>query len=79
MPKITEMFAFVAEDKELPGDEGVIGFRNHYGEWMPLVGADMDRVSSLKPLADQVSQATGIKYKILKFALVGEIKPEEIK
>lgn len=47
MPRIEEMYAFVAEDSG-PDDEGVVGMATKSG-WMPLVGADMARVESLKP------------------------------
>jgi len=77
MPKITEMFAFVAE--EVPGDEGVMGFKNHRGEWMPMVGADMERVSSLIPMADEIAKILNLKYRILKFELVGQINPDEVR
>ena len=48
MPRITEMFAFIAED-EGPGDEGVIAHNVPGRAWgtvvhLPLVGADMARV-----------------------------------
>ncbi|GAH83034.1 unnamed protein product, partial [marine sediment metagenome] len=49
MPRIEEMYAFVAEDTG-PDDEGVVGVNTGCG-WMPLVGADMARVESLKPIA----------------------------
>jgi len=70
MPKITEMFAFVAEEK--PDDEGIMGFMMN-SAWTPLIGADMDRIHSLKPIADEISKATGIPYKLLHFKLEGEI------
>lgn len=57
--KIEQMFAFVAYDEE---GEGVMGFKVSDG-WMPMVGADMDRVKSLLPVA----VAMGVDFKILKF------------
>jgi len=57
--KIEQMFAFVSCDDE---GEGVIGFKGSDG-WMPMVGADMDRVKSLLPMV----VAMGVDFKILKF------------
>ena len=53
MPKITELFAFVAEDTG-PDDEGVMAFSvdSFSGPMMmPLIGADMERVESLRAIA----------------------------
>lgn len=65
MPKIEEMFAFVTEDSG-PEDEGIVGMNTGAG-WMPLVGADMARVESLKPIAKQIAAVTGKRIKILHF------------
>lgn len=71
MPKITEMYAFVAADKG-PEDEGVMAMQTVTG-WMPLVGADMVRVNDLKPIAEMIAKNTGKPYRILRFKLEGEI------
>jgi len=65
MPRIEEIYAFVAEDSG-PEDEGIVGMNTGDG-WMPLVGADMARVESLKPIARGIAAATGKKIKILRF------------
>lgn len=65
MPRIDSMFAFVAEDSG-PDDEGVIGAMTKDG-WMPLVGADMARVNSLRPIAEGVAQQLGKPVKLLHF------------
>ncbi len=65
MPRIEEMYAFVAEDSG-PDDEGVVGINTGSG-WMPLVGADMARVESLKPIAREIAARTGQKIKLLHF------------
>lgn len=57
MPRIEEMYAFVTEDSG-PDDEGIVGMSTESG-WMPLVGADMARVESLKPIARNIGAATG--------------------
>lgn len=65
MPKITEMYAFITEDKG-PDDEGVVAM--HLGsQWMPLVGADLKRVASLKPYALDIAKKTGKKVKLIHF------------
>lgn len=72
MPKITEMYAFVTQDGDDPDDEGVMGIKIG-GTWMPLVGADMARVESIRPHAEEIAEATGKSFRVLKFKLVGEI------
>ncbi len=47
MPKIDQMFAFIVEDT--PGNEGVVAMlQGNSNVWMPLVGADVARVASLR-------------------------------
>jgi hypothetical protein len=61
--RITEMFAFVAEDSL---GEGVVGMRMPTGVWIPPVGADMDRVESLKIYARQIAKESGQKIRLIK-------------
>jgi len=72
MPRIDEMFAFVAEESG-PDDEGLIGFKSG-DSWIPMVGADMARVNSLKPVAKQISKITGKSVKVLRFTNREEIE-----
>ncbi len=65
MPRIEEMYAFVAEDSG-PDDEGIVGMNTGSG-WMPLVGADMARIESLKPIARTIASETGTRIKLLHF------------
>ena len=65
MPRIEEMFAFVAEDSG-PDDEGIVGMNTGAG-WMPLVGADMARVESLRPIARTIAAETEVRIKLLRF------------
>ncbi len=65
MPKIEEMYAFVAEDTG-PDDEGVVAMATGSG-WLPMVGADMARAESLKSIARDISAQTGKKVKLLRF------------
>ncbi len=67
MPKIDCLFAFITADTG-PEDEGIVAA--HMGDkWLPLVGADMDRIDSLRPLARQISQATGKNIVLAKFSV----------
>lgn len=75
MPRIESMYAFVTED-EGPDDEGVIGFMANTG-WMPMVGADMARVKSLKPIAQGIARTTGKKVKLLHFTNREELETIE--
>lgn len=72
MPKIETIFAFVAEDSG-PDDEGIIGIKTGLW-WMPLVGADMARVESLRPFARNVARTTGKKVKLLHFTNREEVE-----
>ena len=62
MPRIESMYAFIVEDTG-PDDEGVIGIqaisREHAPIWLPLVGADMARANSLRPIAQGIGHQLG--------------------
>ena len=65
MPKIDEMWAYIAEDQG-PDDEGVVG--HQVGDWMfPLVGADKAQMDSLKLVAQSICNTTGKAIKLVKF------------
>lgn len=65
--RITEMYAFTTIDDH--GDEGVMAFLNPVnGTWMPMVGADCERVRSLIPTADRMAKEFGRPYRIKRFA-----------
>ena len=72
MPKITEMFAFIAEDQD-QDDEGVTAC-NVGGVWMPLVGADMARIDSLRPAAQAIASITGKRVKLVRFTQRQEVE-----
>jgi len=72
MPRIEEMYAFIVEDTG-PDDEGVIAIQSMEGEgkrilWLPLVGADMARVNSLRDIAQGIGQKTGKKVTLAYFS-----------
>jgi hypothetical protein len=65
MPKISEMYAFVVEDQG-PDDEGVVAWQ--FGaSMMPLVGADMKRIESLRPFARSVAYMLDKPVKLVHF------------
>lgn len=66
--RITELFAFVSKDSN--GHEGVMGFQNHEGIFIPMIGADIERVDSLVPIADMIKEKNGIDYEIRYFKQV---------
>ncbi len=65
MPRIDEMYAFIVEDTG-PDDEGIVA-TNLGGTMMPLVGADMKRVESLRPMAQHMSRFLGKPVKLIHF------------
>lgn len=69
------MYAFVALD---PADntEGVIGMPGP-DMAMPLVGADMKRVDSLKPLARELAKQLGVKVTLCRFEVRTELETFE--
>ena len=72
MPRIEQMYAFVCEDSG-PEDEGIIGMQTGMG-WMLLVGADMARVESLRPIAETTARSLGKPVKLLRFTTREEVE-----
>lgn len=70
MPKIDEMYAFCAEQG--PDDEGVIAIQDNQGMWIPLTGADMSRIESLRADAQMAGWRTGCRVVLKRFKLVSE-------
>ncbi len=71
MPKITELYAFIATD------EGIVAMMLG-DKWIPMVGADMARMDSLRPVAEKIAGIHGQKIIIAKFTTrtdIKEIKP----
>ena len=62
--RIDEMFAFVSVDAQ--GNEGVCAFMA--GDiWMPLVGADMNRVAKLRECAKDIAHRSGKTLRLVRF------------
>lgn len=64
--RILSMWAFVAVDED--GTEGVVGATTPLG-FMPLVGADLARIESLKPYAQQVATVSGRPVTLAHFSV----------
>lgn len=77
MPRIDVMYAYVTEDTG-PDDEGVIAAQLGPSGWMPLVGADKERMEAMRHLAQRSADAQGKVVKLLEFSVrrqVEEIQP----
>ena len=76
MPRITEMFAFIACDTS-EDDEGITSWRSPEGI-LPMVGGDVDRVGSWMARAQHIADVTGKPVRIYKFThreQTGEVTP----
>ena len=60
---IKEIWAFCSKDE---GGEGIIGIHG-----MPMVGADMDRIDSYRPIVEKIATKTKKRIVLKKFKLVG--------
>lgn len=63
--RIEQMYAFIIVDTD--GTEGIPAFTTASGMAMPLVGADMNRVNSLFPLAQALADSHGKPIELVKF------------
>lgn len=75
MLRIEQMYAFVALDPE-DDTEGIIGFQAAPGPsgMMPMVGADMERVDDLRPMAQAIATRTGLQVRLLRFEVRTELE-----
>lgn len=64
--RIETVTIFAAIDND-NGSEGVMGFQNTEGTWMPLVCADEERIEQMYPVAQQISEATGMQFRVIQF------------
>lgn len=71
-PKIIEeIHAWVAIGDD--GDEGVIAAR--FGDaWVPLIGADAERLLALRPFAEDAAVRTGRTVRLKKFSSVETVE-----
>lgn len=77
MGKINELWAFVAEDTG-PDDEGLIStsviIRPGVVAHVPLVGADPERMVSLRSAAQAIADGMGKPVKLLMFSVRHEVE-----
>lgn len=75
--KITTITAIVGVDP-VTGDEGIWGMKD--GQvWVPMVFADATRIKQLLPIAEKMSKAYKLPYKVLQFSKREDITAEAIK
>lgn len=65
--KVHEMYAYVAEDES--GEEGIIAYPSAYGP-MPMIGADRERMRSLRSFAEDAAQVRGKPVELRRYHLV---------
>ena len=63
--KIDAVYAFIATDEG--GSEGIPAFVSDNNLTIPMIGADMDRVEHLRPIAEQMALGKGIIITLAKF------------
>ncbi len=73
--RIDEMFAYVAVDDEGEGITAYLSPEN--GQWMPMVGADMDRMKSLAPVAQQLADKGDRPIKLIRYETRTELETLE--
>jgi len=69
--KIETLYAWVASEPD--GGEGLAGFLGPEG-WMPLIGADLARIESLRHVAEDVARVTGYPVALKSFSTVTVIE-----
>lgn len=77
--KITELWAFVSVGRD--GDEGVCGFHSEDGVFWPMVCADVARLRTYFPIAEDISKKSGRKIEVRRFTdmkTVSVVTPEGI-
>lgn len=72
MPKIDELYAFIAEDAG-PDDEGVCAMLGPNG-WMAMVAADWKRVESIKEIAQEICDRSGKPVRLCRFKVREEVE-----
>jgi hypothetical protein len=76
MPRVTELYAWVVADSD-PDDEGIPAFLNpEGGMWMPMMGADVERAESLRPMAVQIAHDLGRPVRLVRS--IGLVDVDEV-
>lgn len=63
--RIDSIYAYTVIDRD--GTEGIISWSSPVGQ-MPLVGADRERMASLRPIAQQVATQMGLPVSMAHFS-----------
>ncbi len=64
--RFDECFCWVAEAPD--GSEGLVGGNiGPGGQWLALVGGDVDRMRSLRPIAEMTRRGTGYPVRLVRF------------
>ena len=66
---VTELYAFVTVDPD-DGNEGIMGFQLPNGDMIPMIGTDLERVESLREVAEKIEEEMGIQYEVRYFKLI---------
>lgn len=74
--RIEQMYAFVVVDAD--GTEGIPAFTGTDGTPMPMVGADMKRVDSLRPIARGIAVALGKPVTLCRFEIRTDLEVFEV-
>lgn len=69
---IDSLYAYLARDAD--GNEGVCGWLRPDGMWIALVGADLDRMTSLEPIARDIAAATRSTIELVHFTTRAHIR-----
>ena len=63
--KIDTVYAFIANDDD--GSEGIPAFVAENNLVVPMIAADLDRVETLRPIAEEMAEMKGIIITLAKF------------
>lgn len=75
--KVESLYAYLAQGEN--GTEGIMAASvpiNGQMMMLPMVGADIDRIKSLLPIAKQIALASGITFRIYRFDAKVDITEE---
>ena len=77
MPRIEEMYAYITHEPGDPDDEGVTAMVVPGVGSAAMVGADMERMMSLKSIAQKMATITGQTIRLVKFSVKTELETIE--
>lgn len=70
---LDELYAFIAIDDD--GDEGIVTCLDLSKQsYAPMIGADMERVNSLRPIAQDITTRTGKRIVLRRFHLTQDVE-----